>query len=97
MQNGLTRRIPIRRGPRPTDGRRPRLGTAAREHEFVSLPFPGAVAGDYTKTSDRALGEDVGAGRNLSRGVRGVGDVVKRPAFTVLKIVPEELIVVGGE
>src|SRR5262249_43449205 len=91
--NRLSCRIPIRGGPRPTDGGLPRLGATAREHVFVSLPVRRVdVAGDCI--FDRAFGEDVGAGRNLYG--RRVGDVVERPAVTA-KIPFEELIVVLSE
>ena len=87
----------IRGASRPADGGRDRLGAPAREHVFVILPLPVAVAG--WDILDRALRKDVGAGRDLDGRVRvvgGVGDVVKGPAFAA-EILPQELIVAGGE
>ncbi len=74
----------------PSDRRRDRQRAAAREHVFVVLPLPVAVAGG--DGLERALREDVGAGRDLEGRVRvvgGVGDVVKRPAcFSLPKYCP---------
>ena len=59
----------IRCAARPPDGGLFRLRAAAREHVFVIPPVRVAVAGVYI--FERALGEDVGAGRNLYGGIRG--------------------------
>ena len=87
----------IRGASRPADGGRDWLGATAREHVFVILPLPVAVTG--RDSLERALRKDVGAGRDLERRVRvvgGVGDVVIRPALAA-EILPEELVVAGGE
>src|SRR4029077_5413343 len=88
--------LSIRSASRPSDGSRDRLGAAAREHVFVSLPLSVAVAGG--DGFERALRKDVGAGRDLERRARGVGDVVKGPALPFsAEILSEELVVAGGE
>ncbi len=78
----------------PSDGRRDRLRAAAREHVFVILPLPVPVA--RRRSLERALRKDVGARRDFQRCVRVVGHVVERPALSA-EILPEELVVVGGE
>src|SRR4029077_1216232 len=86
--------LSIRSASRPSDGSRDRLGAAAREHVFVSLPLSVAVAGG--DGFERALRKDVGAGRDLERRAGGGGDVIKGPAFAA-KILLQERVVSGGE
>ena len=89
MQPLAALRIRGASGPWNGDGNLP--GATAREHVDVVI-----VSGSGVR--EWAFREDVGAGRDLAGRVRRVGNVVKGPAFAfVAEILPEELVVVGGE